>query len=189
VPVDAVVAAGLSVGVELDRERARLLNRALRRQRALDTAGRILRASDQTRAGLSERLAGRGVREPDRQAVVEAFVAAAIVDDGRFARARAALLARRELGDEGIRAELEGRGIPDSLIDDALAELEPESARLAQIFERDGVTQRAATRLSRRGFDDASLEPFLSRLADGCWDGAFEQDDGETRRAAGDALT
>ena len=165
-PLDAVAAAGLTVGVELGRERARELNRALRRQKALDAAVRILRASDQTRAGLSERLARRGVSEPDRDAVVATLVTAAVVDDERFARERAMALARRELGDLAIRADLETRGVSAGHIAEALGALEPEPARAARVLSRDGVTQRVAARLARRGFSEASLEPILIKLGD-----------------------
>ena len=165
-PLDAVAAAGLTVGVELGRERARELNRALRRQKALDAAVRILRASDQTRAGLSERLARRGVSEPDRDAVVETLVTAAVVDDERFAHERAMALARRELGDLAIHADLETRGVSAGQIAEALGALEPESARAARVLSRDGMTQRVAARLARRGFSEASLEPILMKLGD-----------------------
>ncbi len=145
-PVGAVAAAGLSVGVSLDRERARDLNRALRRQRALDAAERILRVSDQTTATLAARLDRRGVCKSDGAEAVQKLVSAGILDDARFAHERAAALARRELGDEGIRADLEARGISVDLVGESLSTLEPEAARAARILERGGLS---AARRSR----------------------------------------
>jgi SOS response regulatory protein OraA/RecX len=163
-PVGAVAAAGLSVGVSLDRERARDLNRAIRRQRALDAAERILRVSDQTTATLAARLDRRGVCKSDGAETVQKLVSAGIVDDARFAHGRAAALARKELGDEGIRADLEARGISVDLVHEALSTLEPEAARAAPIFERGGVSRQTLARLARRGFCEATLEPYLGRL-------------------------
>lgn len=163
-PIGAVAEAGLSVGVRLDRERARALNRALRRQRALDAAGRILRASDQTTATLAARLASRGVRDSERDGAIEAFVSAGIVDNARFAGGRAAALARRDMGDQCIHADLETRGISPQLIRESLDALESEETRAERILERDGLSRTALARLARRGFSDATLEPFLERL-------------------------
>lgn len=163
-PIGAVAEAGLSVGVCLDRERARALNRALRRQRALDAAGRILRASDQTTATLAARLESRGVRHSERDGAVEALVSAGIVDDARFAHERAATLARRDMGDQCIQADLETRGISPELIRESLDAVESEETRAERILERDGLSRRTVARLARRGFSDATLEPSLGRL-------------------------
>jgi SOS response regulatory protein OraA/RecX len=163
-PIGAVAEAGLSVGVRLDRERARALNRALRRQRALDAAGRILRASDQTTATLAARLASRGVRDFERNGAIQALVSAGIVDDARFARSRAAALARRDLGDQCIHADLENRGVSPELIRESLDAVASEQTRAEQIVERDGLSKQTLARLVRRGFSDATLEPFLGRL-------------------------
>jgi len=163
-PVGAVAEAGLSVGVCLDRERARALNRALRRQRALDAAGRILRASDQTTATLAARLETRGVRRSERDEAVEALVLAGIVDNARFAHGRAAALAERDMGDQCIHADLETRGISPELIRESLDAVEPEEARAGRILERDGLSRKGIARLARRGFSDATLEAFLGPL-------------------------
>jgi SOS response regulatory protein OraA/RecX len=165
-PIDAVAEAGLSVGVRLDRERARSLNRALRRQRALDAAGRILRASDQTTATLTARLEARGVRHSERAGAVEALVSAGLVDDARFAHGRASALARRGMGDQCIQADLETRGISAELIRESLDAVASEEMRAERVLERDGLSRQTLARLARRGFGDATLESFLGRLSE-----------------------
>src|SRR2546428_13554416 len=86
-PLEAVLAAGLETGVELDRPRARRLGRVLRRLRARDTAFRALGARDHTTATLRDRLDARGIPPTERDAVVETMQRTGLVDDERFARA------------------------------------------------------------------------------------------------------
>ena len=112
---------------------------------------------------------------PVRDAVVETLVSAAIVDDARFARERALALARRELGDFAIVADLEARGISAGLIAEAIGGLEPEPERAGRILSQQGATPRAAARLARRGFDEASLESIHIQL--GHEDGAVDEVD------------
>jgi hypothetical protein len=59
---------------------------------------------------------------------------------------------------------LEARGIPPELVRESLSTLEPESARAARILERHGVSSQTLARLARRGFCEATLEPYLGRL-------------------------
>src|SRR5437870_4892097 len=70
-PASAVVAAGLREGVALDRERARALNRALRRSTALDAAGRALARRDRSVAELDTELERRGIGPAARTGAVE----------------------------------------------------------------------------------------------------------------------
>ncbi|MBA2476573.1 MAG: hypothetical protein H0V40_11540, partial [Actinobacteria bacterium] len=59
-PSEAVVAAGLARGVELDRPRARSLRRELRRLEAIGVAARSLRRRDLSERALEERLGRAG---------------------------------------------------------------------------------------------------------------------------------
>ena len=106
-PTGAIVAAGLSVGSELDRVRARELARALRRSRALTAASAALSRRDRSAAGLEAYLGARKIAAADRAQAVETLERLGYVDDARFAADRAAQLARRGFGDEGIRCRLE----------------------------------------------------------------------------------
>jgi len=158
VPVAAVVAAGLSIGSPLDRERARELRRALRRYAARDTAARALTRRERSEAELAAHLARRGVDEPRRVETVEAMRALGYVDDARFGASRAKALAERGYGDEAIRWDLERRGLDPEHIEGALAAIEPESARAHAIAARLGGGPRAARTLTAKGFSVDSIE-------------------------------
>src|SRR5262245_59251853 len=71
-PLEAVLVAGLAVGGDLDRQRARTLRRELRRLEARDVALRSLARRDHTRASLDRRLAERGTAATVRRETVAA---------------------------------------------------------------------------------------------------------------------
>jgi regulatory protein len=158
VPVDVAARAGLSVGVALDRERARTLARELRRARALGAAVGALRRRDLSRRALEERLARRGVRETERTEALGTLERAGLVDDGRFACRRAGALAERGWGDEAIRHRLAGEGVPPDAVEEALGEVEPEAARAARVVAARGKGIATARFLARRGFGADAIE-------------------------------
>ena len=166
VPLEAVLVAGLIVGGELDRPRARALGRELRRLEARDAALRTLSRRDHTRASLEHRLAERGTAPALRRDTVEAAARAGLVDDARFASRRAALLAARGAGDALIEDDLVRHGAPEEAIREALQELEPESGRAAAAVAARGLSARTIRALAARGFAEESLEPFVADLGD-----------------------
>ena len=157
-PEEAVVRAGLSVGVRLDRARLATLARERRRARALAEATRALRFRDFSERGLGERLERRGVARAARVETVERLRELGVLDDARLACARAAALAERGLGDAAIRADLERRGVPGELTERALDELDSEAERARQIVAIVGPGPRAARQLLRRGFSEDSID-------------------------------
>jgi regulatory protein len=160
-PLEPVVRAGLAVGIELDRPRARMLGRELRRAGALGTATRALARRDRSEAALAAHLAARGVPPSDRRETVAALERAGYVDDARFAHARAHALAGRGYGDAAIAFDLERQGVGAAVVSDALAGLEPEERRAAAIVARDGGSARVARRLAAHGFDADTVEAVL----------------------------
>jgi SOS response regulatory protein OraA/RecX len=152
-PVDAVGRAGLSVGLELDRPRVRLLRRELRRAEALAVAGRALRTRDLSTRALEERLA-RDVAPAARDEAVGVLTRAGLVDDRRVAENRAAALAGRGYGDAAIAHDLRGRGLEPDDIATAVALLEPEADRAARLVESRGPGPRTARYLTARGFGE-----------------------------------
>ena len=166
VPAIAVVEAGLSVGLPLERAQARVLARALRRDRAESVTVRALARRDRSRAELEQRLVRAGVREVDRQATLDRAARVGLVDDGRFARARARSLAARGAGDALIREELGRHGVEDDAGRAAVSELEPEDARAARIVEVRGRTARTLRYLASRGFGEESLDGLVAELED-----------------------
>lgn len=157
-PAEVVLAAGLEVGIELDRERARRLARGLREHEALQRAARAIAYRDLSERELEERLARRNVPASLRKETVERLARAGAVDDGRLARGRADLLARRGAADLLIRHDLEGRGIASELVEEALAALEAEDARAQRIIAERGRGPRTARYLARKGFSEEAIE-------------------------------
>src|SRR5437868_13629134 len=148
-PTEVVVRGGLLVGRPLDRETARTLARELRRSRALARATRALRHRDLSRRALAERLPA-----PARADALDTLERSGYLDDMRSASTRAAGLAARGWGDEGIRFRLEQEGFDGEALEAAIAALEPEAGR-ARDFRARGRTARW---LAARGFEVAAEE-------------------------------
>ena len=163
VSAEAAVGVGLAPGVPFDRERARRLARALRREAALGTALQALRHRDHTASTLEARLSARGVAPRERARALETLADAGLVDDARVARSRAAALAERGCGDSMIRDDLERRGVGAELVEEALAALEPERER-ARALATSGDGVRALRSLAAKGFSEDSLEPLIASL-------------------------
>jgi regulatory protein len=163
-PVGAVTEAGLGVGLELDRERARALGRAVRRQRARDTAVRALARREHSRASLASRLDRAGVHADDRDAAVETAVRSGWVDDARFAEARARTLAARDAGDGLVLDDLRRHGVAEETARAALETLEAERDRAARAVAARGASLRTLRHLAARGFSEESLEPLVADL-------------------------
>jgi SOS response regulatory protein OraA/RecX len=161
-----VVAAGLAVGVALDRPRARRLRTELQRADALRAGLTALRYADHTTATLDRRLTTRGVTPAQRESAIETLSRAGLVDDARFAERRAAALAARGAGDELIRADLESRGVPADLRRAATALLEPEEDRARRIVATEGRSAKVLRRLAAKGFSQDVLESLVADGAD-----------------------
>jgi len=161
-PLEPVVRCGLAVGEPLDRPRARALAQELRRTRALATAGRALRRRDHSARSLDARLERAGVPPVERRETVETLQRVGLVDDERFAAARAAALADRGYGDAAIRWDLERRGIAPEAVADAVDSLPPEAERARAVAARRGGGAATARLLARRGFGDDAVEAVLT---------------------------
>ena len=166
VPLEAVVAAGLAAGVELDRERARSLARALRRIRAERLAVRALARREHSRATLDARLARAGVPAEQREELVARAAGAGLVDDVRFAATRARHLAERGAGDLLVLDDLERHGVGEARAREALSALEPEPVRAARIVAERGSSARTIRFLAARGFAEETIEPFVADLSE-----------------------
>jgi regulatory protein len=158
-----VLAAGLDVGVELDRQRARRLRQELRLHEAIGRAARSLARRDLSERELSSRLARANVGAAMRKETVDRLVRAGAVNDERLARGRAEVLAQRGRGDLLVRHDLEGRGIATEHIEAALDALEPELLRAERIVAERGSGARTARYLARKGFSEESIESALER--------------------------
>jgi regulatory protein len=130
---------------------------------ATDLALRALDFRDRTVAELDARLSEKGVDAADREEALAALARAGYVDDRRVAHARAVSLAERGSGDALIRADLEGRGVPAALVEEAIEGLEPERARAERILARRGASAKTARYLAARGFGEDVLEAVVAR--------------------------
>ena len=167
VPVGAAADARLTVGCELDRERACALGRALRRERARGIAVRAVARRDHSRATLEARLERAGVGPRERGETLAAAEQVGLLDDARFAEARAAMLASRGAGDLLVLADLERQGVADVIARAALATLDPESLRASRIVASRGATARTLRQLAAKGFSEEALEDLVAELESG----------------------
>ena len=124
------------------------------RTTALECALLALRHRDRSTHELEQRLRARGFSEPERDQAIEVLVRTGLLDDRRFAEARAISLAGRGAGDALIRHTLEAAGIPSELIDTAFEAVPPERERARLIVERRGQGTKTARYLSGKGFSE-----------------------------------
>lgn len=167
IPVDAAVRAGLAPGVELGRPQLRQLRRELRRGEALELATRALRHRDRSREAVRERLRASGIAPAACEDALETLASAGIVNDDRFAHARATALAERGSGNALIRADLASAGVPTEIADAAVGALEPERDRATALAATRGESIATARWLARRGFASESIEAALPSLVAG----------------------
>jgi SOS response regulatory protein OraA/RecX len=160
-PVEVVVRSELVEGRALDRAALRVVRRELRRAEALAVAGRALRARDLSRDRLAERLQQRAVSPAVAAESLATLERAGLVDDRRVAQTRARALAERGWGDEAIRHRLRSEALQETVIEDAVAALEPESERAGPLIARRGTGPRTARYLAGRGFGEDSVEAAL----------------------------
>jgi SOS response regulatory protein OraA/RecX len=158
VPVEVAARSGLAEGRTLDRPALRVLRRELRRAEALSVAGGALRRRDLSRRRLAERLERAAIAPTQVAESLAVLARAGLVDDGRMACTRAAVLVERGYGDAAIRHKLDREGLDAAVVRAALDLQEPEEARAWRIIERRGTGPRTARYLAARGFAEAAVE-------------------------------
>ena len=157
-PAAALVSARLTVGVELNRARARELAQAIRRAEALSAATRALARRDRSVVGLVEYLARRGVGRKERADAVERLGDLGYLDDARFAVGRARSLAERGYGDDAVRFELEREGVAADRIEAAVAGLAGERERALAVLRGSRTPLAGIRKLAAKGFSADSIE-------------------------------
>ena len=128
----------------------------------MESALRALRNRDRSTYELERRLEEQGFPRHARERALATLRRTGLIDDVRFARARAASLAARGSGDELVRHELRSAGVGVEVVEDAVAALEPESERARRIVAARGAGPKTARYLSTRGF---SHEVVVSAVA------------------------
>ncbi len=98
---------------------------------------------------------------------MESLERTGLVDDGRYARARAETLAGRGAGNAFIRHELVRAGLEHDLVETAIDGLEPEEARARAVVACRGPGPRTARYLSGKGFPDEVVSAVAGGRASG----------------------
>ena len=104
--------------------------------------------------------------EAERQGVLETLVRTALVDDRRFAAARAVTLAERGAGNDRIRHELAFAGVDGEDVDAAIAALASEAERAERIVARRGASVTTARYLAGKGFSDDVIHAVVAHARD-----------------------
>ena len=89
-----------------------------------------------------------------------------LLDDRRFAAARAERLAERGAGDALIRHDLLRAGLDVDLVEHALTALESERERAERIVARRGSGPKTARYLSGKGFSEDVVHAVVARAVD-----------------------
>jgi regulatory protein len=133
---------------------------------ALEHALRALAHRDRSTVDMNRLLERRGVDEETRQDVLDTLVRTALLDDARFAAARASALAGRGAGNELIRHELTRAGIEPDRAAEAIDALESEEERADRVVARRGGTSKTARYLARKGFSEDVVHAAVARTLD-----------------------
>jgi len=134
---------------------------------AYECALRALHYRDRTGLEVDEHLRDRGFSEGDRARALGALRRTGLVDDERFAYARAASLAERGAGNTLIRARLVAAGVSGEIVAAALDAVEEEAMRARRIVERRGGSPKIARYLYGKGFSGDVIQAVIAKGDDG----------------------
>jgi len=128
---------------------------------ALECALRALHHRDRSVWELDRRLRLKGFSEPEREQAIATLLRTGLLDDQRFAEARAMTLAGRGAGDALIRHALEVAGVSSELVDDALQAVPPEAERARLVVSRRGTGPGTTRYLTSKGFAEDVVDGLL----------------------------
>lgn len=129
---------------------------------ALETGLAALRYRDLSEQELQTKLAAKGFLESERDDAVATLKRTGLLDERRFAEARAASLAARGAGDALIRHALDEAGVAQDLVTDVLDALPPERERAQGIVVRRGAGQKTARYLAAKGFSPETVRGVIA---------------------------
>lgn len=172
----AIAAANLRVGQTLSDEEIARLQEKDDVERAYEHALNFLSYRPRSEAEVRRNLREKSTEDEVTEAVIERLTRAGLLDDHEFARYW--IENRREFSPRGVRAlryELRQKGVPDSVIAEALAGLDDEASarqaaesaarRLAHLEPAD-FCRRLEAYLMRRGFSYAVIEPLVKEMVE-----------------------
>ena len=165
---------GLRPGEELGEEALEALRRSAKASRVKARAAGMIGRRALSKSELQRRLVRGGAEEADAQAAADWLEDIGAVDDPAYAAAVARDYGRRGYGPARIRQELQRRGVPRELWEEALAEL-PDSGEVLDALIRkrcrgDLTDPRELKRVSdgllRRGFSWPEVKAALGRCTE-----------------------
>jgi SOS response regulatory protein OraA/RecX len=128
----------------------------------LEHAFRVLRQRDRSVRELDDRLRLKGFSGPECEQAIATLLRTGLLDDRRFAEARAVSLAERGAGDALIRHRLGSAGVAAEIVDDALLAVPPEAERARLVVSRRGAGAATARYLAAQGFSEDVLDGLLA---------------------------
>lgn len=163
---------GLRPGQELTEDVLEELRRAAARSQTRQRAAELAAGRMLSRKELSDRLVKKGADPQEAQETAQWLADLGAVDDAAYAGVIARHYAAMGYGPGRVRQELQRRGVPRDLWEDALAQLpDPEeaidkflAAKLRGKMPDRATLQRLSAALQRRGFQWQDIRPALARL-------------------------
>lgn len=163
---------GLRPGQELTEDVLEELRRAAARSQTRQRAAELAAGRMLSRKELSDRLVKKGADPREAQETAQWLADLGAVDDAAYAGVIARHYAAMGYGPGRVRQELQRRGVPRDLWEDALAQLpDPEeaigiflAAKLRGKTPDRATLQRLSAALQRRGFQWQDIRPALARL-------------------------
>ena len=132
----------------------------------MESALRALRHRDRSAAQIDDQLASRGISEDQRVEALATLERTGLVDDRRFAAARAERLADRGAGNAFIRHDLLRAGVDAELVDESVTALESERERAERIVARRGPGAKTARYLAGKGFSEDVIRTVVAHAED-----------------------
>lgn len=163
---------GLHKDMELPEELVEKLRRSAERSETKARAARLASSRMLSKKELSDRLVKKGTDPQEAQETAQWLADLGAVDDAAYAGVIVRHYAAMGYGPGRVRQELQHRGVPRELWDDALARMpDPEeaidrflTAKLRGKTPDRATLQRLSAALQRRGFSWQDIRPALARL-------------------------
>ena len=163
---------GLHKDMELPEELVEELRRSAERSETKARAARLASSRMLSKKELSDRLVKKGTDPQEAQETAQWLADLGAVDDAAYAGVIVRHYAAMGYGPGRVRQELQRRGVPRDLWEDALAQLpDPEeaidkflAAKLRGKTPDRATLQRLSAALQRRGFSWQDIRPALARL-------------------------
>lgn len=160
----------LFAGRELDDRDMEILARESKRALSREKALELVSQRQMSAKELSRKLRDKGADEETADYCVRWITERGLIDEERYAGAIVRHYAAKGYGEGRVRQELQRRGVPRELWDDALGQMPENTAKLDRLVasklrdpeDRDAVRKLSAS-LYRRGYSGEEIREALER--------------------------